>query len=149
MGLEELLGAVAEAAQAPLATVGAPVEIAWEGPAHEISWWLAPVGDGRWAVLDDAEVDADRVDLYPDRDTALAQARAAFRRIALARIQHAIQHGDTPATCPVCGTGMALVGVDAEDNLRWRPPCDHVDRAFSGDLWLLAEDAGFGHWRGA
>lgn len=37
----------------------------------DVTWYVTPLSDGRWAAWDDAEIEIDRVSYYRDKDEAL------------------------------------------------------------------------------
>ncbi len=66
--------AVAVAANVPLADVGDPEDIWSQG---DVSWYVVPLGDGRWATTDDADVMPSRVSIHCTREEAEAELAAA------------------------------------------------------------------------
>lgn len=69
--------AVAEAAGVPVNTVGGP-EILFTEPPGDISWVIVPLGDGRWAATDEAEIGPHHVTLFATRAAAMAYQEAGW-----------------------------------------------------------------------
>jgi len=59
----------------------------------DVDWVIVPLADGRWAATDDAEIDPDRVEIFPSRLAALAFQWAGW----IARYpEYDPDHDDTP-----------------------------------------------------
>jgi hypothetical protein len=66
--------AVCQAAKIPLSKVGTPEDIWSQG---DVSWYVVPLADGRWATTDDADVMPSRVSIHSTREDAVAELVAA------------------------------------------------------------------------
>jgi hypothetical protein len=72
MASGKVFEAVAKAADVPVEEVGDPEVVAVQG---DVSWYVFPLADGRWAATDDAEVSPERVLVFATKREAVSAQR--------------------------------------------------------------------------